>query len=280
MPTPLVPPPRRTPGAHRHRSVTYARAHDPARLQNRRRRRQMVVLAVIAVVFPATALSAWNVLRDGENAGGAPPTAEQSAAPDGASQSPAPSSTSDLTWVDHQGTPLPASAAAGPASQDGPLDVGYADTDLGAVLAAVHISYAAGPSAGSTTFRAALENQVTGPAQQALSVAVEKDYAEARVAVDLRDGQPLPPGDATLLGYTVEQLPQGNRHVQLVLTSAAADGSPQVFSVDVVMIRQDDDWCLLAPSAGTWNSIVTQLPDVPMDLTRFDPAQPPTGGGD
>lgn len=258
--------------------MTYARAHDPARLQNRRRRRQIVVLAVVAVIFPATALSAWNVLRDGENAGGAPPTAEQSAAPDGASQSPAPSSTTDLTWVDRQGTPLPVSASAGPLGQDGPLDVGYADTDLGAVLAAVHISYAAGPSSGSASFRPALEKQVTGPAQQALSVAVEKDYAEARVAVGLRDGQPLPPGDATLLGYTVEQLPQGNRHVQLVLTSVAADGALQVFSVDVVMTRQDDDWRLLAPSAGTWNSIVTQLPDVPTDTTRFDPGQRPAGG--
>jgi len=260
--------------------VTYARAHDPARQRARRRRAQIAALAVIAVVFPATALSAWNVLRDGESNGGTPPAAEHNAAPDGGNQSPPPSSTSDLTWVDRQGTPLPVSATAGPAGQDGPLNIGYADTDHGAVLAAVHIAYAAGPSAGSATFRPALEKQVTGPAQQALSVAVESDYAEARVAVGLRDGQPLPPGDATLLGYQVEQLPQGNRHVQLVLTSAAADGAPQVFGVDVVMTRQDDDWRLLAPSTGTWNSVVTPLPDLPTGLTLFDPAQPPTAGDD
>ncbi|MGQ7298043.1 hypothetical protein [Quadrisphaera sp. KR29] len=186
----------------------------------------------------------------------------------------------DLAWVDHQGTPLPASATAGPTRQEGPLDVGYTDDDLGAVLAAVHISYAAGPSAGSATFRPALQTQVTGPAQQALSIAVEKDYAEARVAAGLRDGQALPAGDATLLGYRVEQLPQGNRHVQLVLTSSAADGARQVFSVDAIMTWQDDDWRLLAPGAGTWNSVVTQLTDVPSDLTIFDPAQPTTGGDD
>ncbi len=241
---------------------------------------QIAALAVIAVIFSAIALSAWNVLRDGESSGGTPPAAEQSTAPDGASQSPAPSSTSDLTWVDRQGTPLPVSATAGPASQDGPLDVGYANSDLGAVLAAVRISYAAGPSAGAAMFRPALENQVTGPAQQVLSVAVEKEYAEARVAVGLRDGQPLPPGDATLLGYRVGQLPGVNRHIQLVLTSAAADGAQQVYSVDVVMTWQDGDWRLLAPSAGTWNSVVTQLPDVPAGITVFDPAQPPSGGDD
>lgn len=257
-----------------------SRVYSSARLQNRRRRRQIAVLAVIAVVLPATALSAWTVLRDGESASGAPPAAEQSAAPDGTSQSPAPSPASDLTWVDRQGTPLPVSASAGPTGQDGPLDIGYADTDLGAVLAAVHISYAAGPSAGSATFRPALEEQVTGPARQALSVAVEKDYAEARVAAGLRDGQPLPPGDATLLGYRVEKLPQSNRHVQLVLTATDADGASQTFSVDVVMTRQDGDWRLLAPSAGTWNSVVAQLPDVPTDITLFDPAQPQTAGDD
>lgn len=255
-------------------------AHSPARLQDRRRRRQIAVLAVIAVAFPATALSAWTVLRNDEGAEQRPPAAERRTAPDPSGQSPAPSSADDVTWVDRQGTPLPVSASAGPTGQDGPLDIGYADTDLGAVLAAVHISYAAGPSAGSATFRPALEEQVTGPARRALSVAVEKDYAEARVAVGLRDGQPLPAGDATLLGYRVEQLPQSNRHVQLVLTAVDADGASQTFSVDVVMTRQDGDWRLLAPSAGTWNSVVAQLPDVPTDITLFDPAQPRTGGDD
>ncbi|MBC3763445.1 hypothetical protein H7K62_17280 [Quadrisphaera sp. RL12-1S] len=206
-------------------------------------------------------------------------TAPESTAPTPPKLSPAPSTTtSDLSWVDHQGTPLPVSATAGPTRHDGPLDVGYSKTDFGAVLAAIHISWAAGPTAGSTTFRPALEKQVTGPARQALHAAVEKDYAEARVQAGLRDGQALPAGDARLIGYHVEQLPAGNRHVQLVLTAAAADGSRQVFSVDVVMTWQDDDWHLLAPSAGSWNSVVAQLPDVPAGITVFDPAQPAVGG--
>ncbi|PWJ52653.1 hypothetical protein SAMN06264364_11824 [Quadrisphaera granulorum] len=262
--------------------MTYARAHDPARQRARRRRTQIAVLGVIAIVFPATALSAWNVLRDGESASSGPPAIEQSAAPDPSGQSPAPTSSSDLTWVDHDGTPLPVSATAGPTRQDGPLDVGYADTDLGAAVAALNISYAASAAARPEVFRAALDRQVTGPGRDALEVYVERDYAGSRVAAGLPDGAVLPAGDGTAVGYRVTALPAGNRHVQLVVTAPAADGSPQVFSADVVMTWSGGDWKLVAPTEGTWDSAISQLSEVPGDLVRFDPPQPAPAslGGD
>ena len=258
-------------------------SYGTARPQNRRRRTQIAVLAVIAVVFPATALSAWNVLRDGEGTDGTPPAAvEPSEAPSPPEGSSAPSSPSDLTWVDHDGTLLPASVSAGPARQDGPLDVGYTRTDLGAVVAALNISHAASAAARPEVFRAALARQVTGPARDALEVYVERNYAGSRVQAGVSDGAALPAGDGTVVGYRVSDLPSSNRHVQLVVTAPAADGSPQLYSADVVMTWSGGDWQLVAPTEGTWDSAITRLPDVPTDVVRFDPPQPAPAalGGD
>lgn len=171
---------------------------------------------------------------------------------------------------------FPSSAEAGPHQTHGVLQTGFADSDLGAALAAVHIVYRASPAPGPATFRAALARQVTGPAVFELAETVESDYTQARVASGLPSGAPLGAGTVTFTGYVVTPLPDGNRHVEVLERAPDANGVLQTFSLDVVVTHVNGDWRVVAPSDGTWASAVSQLAAEPDGVTPFSPPAPGT----
>ncbi|NAZ85207.1 hypothetical protein [Kineococcus indalonis] len=189
----------------------------------------------------------------------------------------APTPTAGLTWQRVQGVYFPVSATDGPTRIDGQLVAGFAETDLGAALAAVHIVYRASAAPGPAVFGPALREQVVGPGAADLAQAVAAEYAQARDSSGLPDGAPLGEGTATFLGYRVADLPGGNRDVQVVERAPDENGVAQIYAFDVVLTRVDGDWKVVAPASGTWNTAFSRLPAVPQDMVAFTPASPDGG---
>ena len=243
------------------------RLRSPSR---RRTRTYVFTGAAVAAVLAATAaVLTHGGEAQGDASAGSPPTVH--AAP------PSPGAlgeASGVSWTVVQGVYVPSSPMAGPLRQDGALVTGFADSDLGAALAAIHIAYRASPAPGPAVFREALERQVVGPRKPALAQAVEADYEQSRVASRLPAGSPLGKGSATFTGYTVTAMPGGDRHVQVIERAPDSNGVQQTFSLDAVVTRVDGDWRVIAPSLGTWTQAITQIDAEPAGVTPFVPPAP------
>ena len=99
-----------------------------------------------------------------------------------------------LRWSDYHGVELPSSPAAGPRDTSGGLASGFADTPLGALLAALNIGVRANAQWGPAIFGPTIRDQVTGPDAAALLASCQSGYDQASQAAHITGGQPL--GDA------------------------------------------------------------------------------------
>ncbi|MCI2238109.1 hypothetical protein MO973_09640 [Paenibacillus sp. TRM 82003] len=253
-------------------AAVYARRADTSRTRTTHRpaRRRLIAAGAAIVVGLTTAVLAF---QTDDNTPRLPAPAPSASAD---------SSERELRWQQIDGVWFPVSPVAGPTTLDNERAAGFADSDLGAALAAVHLVYRASAAPGPSSFDIALREQVAGPAAAQLTESVRRDYDEARRTAGLAEGEPLPPGAATFLGYRVSALPDGNRAVQIVEQAPDANGVLQPFAFDVVMTRVRsttasttvEDWKVVAPSTGTWSAAFSQLPNVPEDMVPFSPSAP------
>ncbi len=96
-----------------------------------------------------------------------------------------------LRWSDYHGVKLPSSPAAGPRDTCGGLASGFADTPLGALLAALNIAVRANAQWGPGVFGPTIRDQVTGPDAAALLSGCQAAYAQASQAAHVTGGAPL-----------------------------------------------------------------------------------------
>ena len=96
-----------------------------------------------------------------------------------------------LRWSGYHGVELPSSPAAGPRDTSGGLASGFADTPLGALLAALNIAVRANAQWGPGVYGPTIRDQVTGPDAAALLAGCQADYAQASQAAHITDGAPL-----------------------------------------------------------------------------------------
>jgi len=220
----------------------------------------LVVLAVALVVGVAL-----NLGRGGHHA---PPPAAGSPVPPPASgpASTSPAATlprldlSDVHFVDLYGFRLPVSPTAGPRGQAGGQAAGFADTPLGAVLAAIHIGYRANAPWGSAIYEPTIVHQVVGPDQPAL-LAATRGSAQALGSPTLPPaGTAIAGSDARVRGVRWE----GYTPTDAVLHLAQSQQDPSTGGVNLVDLRLEvrwerSDWRLLAPPAGQWTNAATAL---------------------
>ena len=246
-----------------------------------RSRRTIIVIAILAAVVLAFGAGLGAVLgRNGTSAAPPPPVlpvnptigppeAAATTGTTGTAVGP-PVSQADLRWVDFRGVRLPVSASAGPRQDpagDGAL--GFADTPLGAVLAALHIIVRLDARFGPRVYRPTLTRQVTGP-DKAMAVAnVEASYTAHRRASGTPAGEPTGPVYVTLLGFRLDAFTSGWADVRLLLLGPADTPAGWAQADYRVGLRWlDGDWRLVAPPAGNWQAIVTVVPST-AGYTRF-----------
>lgn len=214
--------------------------------------------AVITVVVAAAAILIYALLREPQ---------ETTVSPNPPAPSTQSSAPADLTWEPLVGVELPVSRTHGPRTTGNGLAAGFSDSELGAALAAVHILVRTGANVGPDIYEPTITQQVTGSNAAAMKVLTDQQYQQLRVAVGVEDGDPLPGGNAEVLGYRIAAFADDTATVEVVMT--APDLAGQVLQFDVTLQRTADDWQVVAPPRGNWGAVATTLSAQPEGMLRY-----------
>ena len=155
----------------------------------------MLLAAAVAIIVLGAGLIAGADRPPRDRARRSPAPGRRSPAPAGTPGTAAPQvphvDLAGLRWGDFHGVELPSSPAAGPRNTSGGLASGFADTPLGALLAAVNIGVRANAQWGPAIFGPTIRDQVTGADAPALLAGCQSAYDQASQAAHVTGGQPL-----------------------------------------------------------------------------------------
>ena len=238
----------------------------------RARRARLLLAAAVAPLIALAATVAAASLLTGTRAAGSPDLAARpvaAAAPAGsASAVPARiplvprTSLARVIWRSYHGVELPSSPAAGPRETAGGLAAGFADTPLGALLAAVNIAVRANAQWGPPVFGPVIRRQVTGPDAAALLAACQQAYAQAASAGHIAGGRPLGAAYVTEQAFRWVTYSPAAATVDLV-SAGPGSGGLTVRAVTRIEVTWDGaDWQVIAPPGGDWGNAAALLPSL------------------
>jgi hypothetical protein len=145
-----------------------------------------------------------------------------------------------------------------PAGPDGPQDptadvaTGFAHTELGAALAAAHLSVRIDAFAGPGSFEPTITRQTVGGNPAALLAATRARYRTAAAAAGVADGAAIPTGPVRIDGWRIDGAwdPDGTTTVHL---RVSAGGPATDYAIAVVWAS--GDYALVDPTApGTFTT--------------------------
>jgi hypothetical protein len=166
---------------------------------------------------------------------------------------------SGLQWADYHGVELPSSPTAGPRDTTGGLAVGYADTPIGALLAAVNIAVRANAQWGPGIYGPTVRDQVTGPDAAALLAGCQSAYDQAAGAAQIADGQPLGSAYVTEEAFRWVTYDSSDATVDLVSAGPGNDGLTARAVTQIQLTWDGIDWKVIAPLGGDWSSAAIAL---------------------
>jgi hypothetical protein len=181
-----------------------------------------------------------------------------------------------LGWMDFGGIELPISRAAGPHDVRGGLAWGFADTPLGALLAAVNIGVRANAQWGPHIFGPTIRKQVTGPDAAALLVGCQTSYDQAVQA------ERVPAGQSLGRAYVVEAAFRWVSYTPVsatidIVSAGPGDQGATVRAVTRIEVEWSGaDWQVIAPPGGDWGNSAAPLTSL-TGYTRF-PVPPASKG--
>lgn len=223
--------------------------------------------AVAAVIAVAGAAAAVVISRGGTAGSSAAPGARRAAPAASPARGPqAPRlpqvSLGELRWSDYHGVELPSSPAAGPRDTGGGLASGFADTPLGALVAALNIAVRANAQWGPGIFTPTIRDQVTGPGAAALLAGCRSSYAQASQAAHVTGGAPL--GTAYVSEEAFRWVAYAPLDATLDVVSAAPgiQGATTRASVRIEVVWSGGDWRVVAPPGGDWGNAASVLPSL------------------
>ncbi|MBY5163163.1 hypothetical protein [Salsipaludibacter albus] len=169
----------------------------------------------------------------------------------------------EWTSVDVAGITLPVSEQAGPHDLSDGRAQDFEQTELGAVMAAVHLVPRLSGFATPAVFEPTIEEQVVaGENAQRLLTAAQTEYA---AAVDAQ-GRDDPRAAGTVRGYRVLSYSDAAATVELWTEAQGPDGTVRIASeVDLIW---DGQWKVQAPPDGDWATVAGELPDT-TSFTEF-----------
>ncbi len=164
-----------------------------------------------------------------------------------------------LRWSGYHGVKLPSSPLAGPRDTAGGRAWGFADTPLGALVAAVNIAVRANPEWGPGVFGPTIRGQVTGPDAGALLAACQASYDQAAATAGITAGEPLGSASVTEEAFRVIAWSPSQATIDLVSAGPGSDGRT-VRAVTRIQVTWDGaDWKVIAPPGGDWSAAASLL---------------------
>lgn len=189
------------------------------------------------------------------------PPAQTSAAQTPAADVPA----VDVSTVAWQGTLLPVSATAGPDEFSATRSAGFAPSELGAALAAVHLSARIDAYTGPAVFTATIRDQVAGDTATLLR-ATTAAYTALAADAGVTNGDPVPAPTGQVTGWHITGFdPSALTEVQLLVDTP--DGASSVFTVAVQWV--DGDWKLAPPITPAGVQFIVTAPDPTVTYAPF-----------
>lgn len=179
----------------------------------------------------------------------------------------------DVTAVSWQGLALPISPTAGPTTFTDTRSKGFAQSDLGAALAAVHLSSHIDPYTGPAVFGPTIDEQVLGDTA-ALKKLVTATYTDQAQKHQVTGGAPIlaPTGQMKawrIDGYT----PTGVNNVEIYVGTPT--GSDVIYTIPVQWV--DGDWKLKPTVTEDGISFAVADPNPDTDYTAFTTIPTTTG---
>lgn len=223
-------------------------------------RRLRTAAAAVVIVVLGAGLALAVTYGGGTRSPGAArrPPAPPAAATAGGPRLPR-TSLSGLRWSGYHGVQLPSSPAAGPRHIQNGLARGFADTPLGALLAALNIAVRANAQWGPDVFVPTIRDQVTGPDAAALLASCQADYGQASQAAHITGGQPLGDVSVTEEAFRWAAWSPADATVDLVSAGPGSQGATIRASTRVEVVWSGGDWRVVAPPGGDWGNAATQL---------------------
>lgn len=170
----------------------------------------------------------------------------------------------DIQWTSVAGAAVPVSPTAGPFVRTDGRAHGFADTPLGAVMAAANLTVRLCPQVGPAVFTATAGEQVVGADAPLLRQQLEQDYQAARLRLGVADGAPAGVLSAAARGYQITSYTPHAASVLLLLAGPGPSGQV-LLTVAVQLVWMTGDWLLVAPSGGSFDSVAA----VATDTTGF-----------
>jgi hypothetical protein len=164
-----------------------------------------------------------------------------------------------LRWGDFHGVELPSSPAAGPHDTSGGLASGFADTPLGALLAALNIGVRANAQWGPAIFSSTIRDQVTGADAAALLASCQSVYGRASQAAHVTGGQPLSNAYVTEEAFRWIAYTPADATVDLVSAGPGTQGETVRAVTRVEVVWDSGDWRVIAPPGGDWGNSADQV---------------------
>lgn len=229
------------------------------------RRRSQALLAGVAVVVVAALVAAGVIVTLAvTNRDRTPITAT---GPHGASGS----GSGDVSWVRVAGVALPVSRTHGPWITRRGRAAGYSRSATGAAFAAVQVLIRTSPAAGPHVFEPVLASQVTGEHVGAMKSATAEEYEQLSTQYGVEDGDPIPGGDARVLGYRISTYDAGTGRawMDVILSSPQLGSSTEVADFEVELRWAGDDWRVVAPDDGDWSTAATLLGSPPAGMQAY-----------
>ena len=227
-----------------------------------RRAPRRLLPAAAAIIAVAGAGLALLLARGGTTSNGAtpgrPPAAPASTPARSGPQLPQ-VSLAGLQWSDYHGVELPSSPAAGPRDTSGGLASGFADTPLGALLAALNIAVRANAQWGPSVYGPTIRDQVTGPDAAALLAGCQADYARASQAAHISGGQPLGNAYVSEEAFRWVAWARSDATVDLVSAGPGSQGVTVRAATRVEVVWSGGDWRAVAPPGGDWGNAAAEL---------------------
>ena len=187
--------------------------------------------------------------------------------PAGGSPRPGPAATAmpglaGVRWVSFHGAELPVSPSAGPrVTRDG-VAWGFADTRLGALLAAVNIGVRAAAWWGPGVFGPTIRDQVIGADAGVLLSGCEAAYEQAWPSAGVPAGAPLGPAPVTEEAFAWVSYRPWAAVVDIVSAARVPSGGMARAVTWVALRWRDGDWRVVAPPGGDWNNAAAPLPSL------------------
>ncbi len=191
--------------------------------------------------------------------------------PDSGSPSRGAAKGPDLTWETvATGTQLPVIRSAGPFVQNNGLASGFAHSELGAVMAAIHISDRAAGAHGPSVFEITIRNQVVGDDSGAMLTRAQAGYEQKREELGLPEGRPIPSnsGGNRLLAYKIERY--GPDSAVVTLISGVGVDAQKFFAGTAEVRWINGDWRLVAPKQGAIENAFSELGSIPTGSVTFE----------